>query len=72
MPDNERREISEQLAKIETKLDYILEQHKDHEERLRKIEAKPANTWEKVVGWAGSAIIGILAGYIISSFTGGA
>lgn len=53
---------SVRLARIEEKLDALLEQRTDHESRLRKVEAR--QHW-----WAGAAaIIGMAFGYGSSHF----
>lgn len=48
--NSDQREVVDRLARIETKLDSLIDVKKDHEDRLRKVESKTGK-------WAGSAFV---------------
>ncbi len=55
-------EILDRLARIETKLDDMREDKKDHEERLRKLETR--GSWLSGFYAAAGALLGAGAGHL--------
>lgn len=65
MPDSERTKIELSLAKIETKLDTIISQGKDHEERIRSLESKDGKKWESISAAVLSCIVLGIVGFFL-------
>ena len=59
------QEILQAIARIDTKLDTVLTVQGDHEERIRCIERKGGQMWEKVVLIAITAVISGLIGHYV-------
>lgn len=53
------------IARMETKLDSILENQQDHEERLRLLEGKSGRRWEAMVGQAISVAAAAACGMLL-------
>ena len=65
MPTDELTEILKQLASINTKLDNIATQNKDHEERLRVLEGQNGKKWENVSTTILTALATAVLGYFL-------
>lgn len=53
------------IARMETKLDSILENQQDHEERLRLLEGKSGRRWEVLIGQALSVVTAAVCGMLL-------
>lgn len=53
------------IARIETKLDSILDNQQDHEKRLRLLEGKSGRRWEALIGQAISAVAAAACGMLL-------
>jgi hypothetical protein len=59
------QEILQAIARIDTKLDNVFTVQSDHEDRLRCIEKKGGQMWEKVILIAITAVISGLIGHYV-------
>ncbi|HOG02185.1 MAG TPA: hypothetical protein PKW29_13910 [Clostridia bacterium] len=60
MAESDVQAILRAVAVIDSKLDHVIDQGEDHEERLRCLEQKGGKRWEAVTTAIFSAIIGAL------------
>lgn len=65
MPDAERTVIEVSLARIEQKIDHLISQGQDHEDRIRKLENRSGEKWDKVSMAVVLGIIAAVVGYAI-------
>lgn len=65
MPDAERNMIEASLAEINTKLNTIIEQGKDHESRIRELEGKGGKKWESLTAAILSSLVVGIAGFFL-------
>ncbi len=67
MAERDVQEILLKLERMDEKLQTIIAQGADHEERLRCIESRPAKKWDVVVTAVLSAMGGGIATLLITS-----
>jgi len=60
MAESDVQAILRAVAVIDSKLDHVIDQGEDHEERIRCLEQKGGKRWEAVTTAIFSAIIGAL------------
>jgi len=60
MAESDVQAILRAVAVIDSKLDHVIDQGEDHEERIRGLEQKGGKRWEAVTTAIFSAIIGAL------------
>ena len=55
------------VEKMAVSIDTMAKEIQKQGEKLEKIEAKPADNWEKLLWIVGTAIVGAVIGYVIKS-----
>jgi hypothetical protein len=63
--EKELMDMKQILARMETKLDSVVNITGDHEERLRLLEGKNGKRWENLIGQIIALIVAAIVGYFL-------
>lgn len=63
--EKELMDMKQILARMETKLDSVVNITGDHEERLRLLEGKNGKHWENLIGQIITLIVAAIVGYFL-------
>lgn len=59
-------DLAASVERLATSVEQIAQVQHDHTEQIDRLESRDGEMWRKVVGYAATAIIGIVIGYIFT------